>query len=279
MKYYQKVLALLLALCLAVALTACETAEKPAESFDEASVSSSEPEESAVENIEPIPEESVLPEPSLTVEDVAEMEAGSILTPEQVAEVGEECLFYAEELSDKTFERMYGVSYRIGCPVEREELRYLRLLHTGFDGETHIGELVCNEALAEDFVDIFHKLYQASYPIQQMRLIDEYGADDEWSMEENNTSCFCFRPVEGTKHLSQHAYGLAIDINPLYNPYITSRGYEPSNAGDYVDRSADIPYKIDENDLCYQLFKEKGYTWGGDWESVKDYQHFQLKAE
>ncbi|MCD7886433.1 MAG: M15 family metallopeptidase [Clostridiales bacterium] len=174
---------------------------------------------------------------------------------------------------------MEGVSFGADCTTAREDLRYVRVLHTGFDGETHIGELVVNRAIAEDIVEIFQSLYEASYPIEKMLLVDEYGGDDELSMEDNNTSCFNFRAVSGTEHLSQHAYGLAIDVNPLYNPYITASGYEPYNAGDYIDRTLDTPYKIDESDLCYQLFTQHGFTWGGSWSSVKDYQHFQKPIE
>ena len=100
------------------------------------------------------------------------------------------------------------------------------------------------------------------------------------SCEANNTSCFNYRQVVGSSSLSKHALGLAIDINPLYNPYITYNGdgsanVYPENAADYVDRSKEFPYKIDENDLCYKLFTEHGFTWGGHWNNVKDYQHFQ----
>ena len=115
-------------------------------------------------------------------------------------------------------------------------------------------------------------------------MIDEYDGDDLASMEDNNTSCFNYRPVEGTSSLSKHALGLAIDINPFYNPYITynkdgSEKVSPANASAYADRTSSFPYKIDENDLCYQLFKEHGFTWGGHWNSCKDYQHFQNVVE
>ena len=122
-------------------------------------------------------------------------------------------------------------------------------------------------------------LYQASYPIERIRLIDEYGGDDTLSMEANNTSCFNYRVVDGTSSLSRHAYGLAVDINPLYNPYVTypngKRRVSPAASEIYADRSLDFPAKIDKNDLCYQLFTEHGFTWGGNWKTMKDYQHFQ----
>ena len=208
---------------------------------------------------------------------IMDMEAGTILSREDLEDIDIDELFISETISDKVFDRMDGLSYGRECTTKREDLRYLRVLHRGFDGETHIGEIVCNKAIAKDLLYIFRQLYQEEYPIEKVLLVDEYGGDDEMSMEDNNSSCFNFRPVAGTGHLSQHAYGRAIDINPLYNPYITSDGFVPVNAGDYVDRSAQNPYKIDKNDLCYQLFDERGFTWGGSWNSVKDYQHFQKK--
>lgn len=214
----------------------------------------------------------------ITAEDIAERKAGSIVTADELKEISNmDALFYSEEIPDSVFARMDGVSFGEGCIVSREDLRYVRVLHIGFDEKTHIGELVCNQALADDFVSVFKELYEESYLIEKMLLVDEYDGDDEKSMEDNNTSCFNFRPVPGSDHLSQHAYGRAIDVNPLYNPYITADGYTPVNAGAYTDRSENTPHKIDEGDLCYQVFTEHGFFWGGNWNSVKDYQHFQMK--
>ena len=206
---------------------------------------------------------------------VKEMEAGTVLSEEDLEGIDTGKLFTSEEIPDRVFERMEGVSFGQGCVTPRDQLRYLRVLHKDFNGDTCIGEIVCNRDIAEDLIYIFRELYKADYPIEKIRLVDDYDGDDELSMEDNNTSCFNFRPVAGTGHLSKHAYGRAIDINPLYNPYITSSGYTPVNAGDYVDRSAENPYKIDEEDLCYRLFRERGFIWGGSGNSVKDYQHFQ----
>lgn len=187
--------------------------------------------------------------------------------------------FYVSEIPDDVFERMQGKSYKADCRVPREELRYVHILHTGFDGETKEGELVVNRAIADDVLDIFEKLYEASYPIEKVRLVDEYDADDEASMSDNNSSSFNYRCISHTNKISKHGLGMAVDINTLYNPYVkTVDGeltIEPAGAGDYVDRNADFPYKIDHDDLCYQLFTEHGFTWGGDWTSCKDYQHFE----
>ena len=187
--------------------------------------------------------------------------------------------FYYESLSNDIKTRITGLSYSLDCTVPYEELRYVSVLYNDFNDKSEVGELICNKAIAEDLVEIFYELYQADYPIEQIRLIDEYNADDDLSCLDNNTSCFNYRVVSGTTKLSKHARGLAIDINPFYNPYITypngvAHIATPGSEA-YADRTKDFAYKIDENDLCYQLFTEHGFTWGGAWSSVKDYQHFQ----
>lgn len=194
---------------------------------------------------------------------------------EQQEKESEMRIFTSEEISDEIFNRIYGISYGADCTIPREDLRYLTVSYVGFDGESHVGELICNKAISEDLLDIFEKLYDAKYEIERIELVDNYNGDDEASMAANNTSCFNFRFIAQTTKLSNHAKGMAIDINPLYNPYITSSGFTPINAGDYVDRSTAFAHKIDENDLCYQLFIEHRFTWGGSWTHSKDYQHFE----
>ena len=188
--------------------------------------------------------------------------------------------FYASEIDDVIFARIKGKSYKDNCTLPLDDLRYLHILHVGFDGETHEGEMICNTSIAGDLLDIFKKLYEAKYQIEKIKLVDEYNADDELSMRDNNSSCFNFRFISHTKKISKHGLGLAVDINTLYNPYTKvvdgKRILEPATAGEYVDRSKDFPHKIDENDLCYKLFIEHGFEWGGSWKSAKDYQHFEL---
>lgn len=187
--------------------------------------------------------------------------------------------FYYEPLNEEVKKRITGLSYGPDCIIPYEDLRYVRVLHIGFDGKPQIGELICNKAIAQDLVEIFYELYISFYPIEKIKLIDEYGADDTLSITDNNTSCFNFRVVEGSKNLSKHAYGMAIDINPFYNPYVTypngKMRVSPQASAPFADRSQDFPYKIDSSDLCYQLFKQHGFTWGGNWKTLKDYQHFQ----
>jgi N-acetylmuramoyl-L-alanine amidase len=192
--------------------------------------------------------------------------------------------FYTTELSAQLREYITGISYPDTGEellISYEELSYVHVLHYDFDGQVQEGELICNKAIAGDLLEIFEELYQAQYPIERIALVDAYGGDDEASMEDNNSSCFNYRVISGTTRISNHAYGLAIDINPLYNPYITGSGdaeeVQPVNGVDYTDRTLDFSHKIDHEDLCYRLFTEHGFTWGGDWSSSKDYQHFEKK--
>ncbi len=215
--------------------------------------------------------------------------------------------FFYQPLTDDVIARITGISYPVSetiapalavsatnivsdeaagsLAVSYDDLRYLGIKYYDFNGEVQVGELICNKGIAQDLVEIFYELYLNEYQIEKVRLIDEYNGDDTASMLDNNTSCFNYRVVDGTSSLSKHAIGCAIDINPFYNPYVvfnkdgSGETYiSPKGSEIYADRSQNFPYKIDENDLCYQLFKEHGFTWGGNWNSCKDYQHFQKAA-
>lgn len=191
-----------------------------------------------------------------------------------------ESQFYITEITDELFAKMQGKSYKDNCTVPREDLRYLHVLHKDLNGETKEGEMVVNQFIAEDVLEILKELYKADYPIEKIRLIDEYDASDEMSMRDNNSSSFNFRFISYTTTVSKHGKGLAVDINTLYNPYVKmvngSLSVEPATAVEYTDRSKDFRCKIDHNDLCYKLFTEHGFEWGGDWGSAKDYQHFEV---
>ena len=190
--------------------------------------------------------------------------------------------FCISRINDEIFSKIDGKSYKKNCSVSLENLRYLSLLHKNLNGEILRGEMICNVRIAEDLIDIFQKLFAANYPIEKVRLIDEYNADDELSMRDNNSSCFNFRYVPFTNRISLHGYGLAVDINPLYNPYIkTVNGKKiivPDNSADFEDREKNFPYKITEDDLCCKLFREHNFLWGGNcWDDEKDYQHFFIE--
>ncbi len=187
--------------------------------------------------------------------------------------------FFSTEITDKIKARIYGLSYKKDCTTPYEDLRYLSVWHIDFAKTPRRGELICHKSIAQDLIEIFRTLYEAGYPIAKIRLIDEYGADDDLSCMDNNTSCFNYRNIYGTSQLSLHALGLAVDINPFYNPYVTypdgNIRISPPGSEAYANRSAVFPYKIDENDLCFQLFNAHGFAWGGHWHPTKDYQHFQ----
>jgi hypothetical protein len=209
-------------------------------------------------------------------------EAGKVVTAAVIDSWGGEESCFAVLPIDSTMQAamIAGGSYPAsGALIGFDELRCIRVLHVNLDRDTLCGEMVCNKAIAADLVDIFRELFHLSYPIERMVRIDEYGAVDEDSMRANNSSSFCYRAIAGSTKLSNHAKGMAVDINPLYNPYVkTTNGktvIQPSTAGLYVDRKADYPYKIDENDAAYKLFVAHGFTWGGAWTSLKDYQHFE----
>ena len=189
-------------------------------------------------------------------------------------------VFSVHEIPDSIWTRMLGRSYPQGCEVRRSDLRYLELSYVDFEGQDHVGQMVCNKQIADDLLYIFRRLYEARYPIASMRLIDEFDADDSRSMAANNTSCFCYRRVAGSKSLSKHSRGMAVDINPLYNPcvYVKSGRVLPPEGIKYAhdrDKRKDIPSKIDTTDLCYRLFVSRGFRWGGTWRTIKDYQHFE----
>lgn len=210
---------------------------------------------------------------------------GSIVEEAEVNHQGIDRYFVSERISDDVFARMQDCSYRKGCPVSREQLRYLKVLHRNAEGKNQLGEMVCNVIIADKLLRVFRALYEAGYRIEQMRLIDDYEGDDDKSMSANNTSSFNYRHVSGTTTVSKHGYGLAIDINPRYNPYVKTRNgvtiVEPLNGKKYAfnrTNRTDIPYKIDRSDLAYKLLIKEGFIWGGAWRSVKDYQHFEYRG-
>lgn len=157
-------------------------------------------------------------------------------------------------------------------------LASLSVLHVDENGKTCKGTIICNKRIAQDLIEIFKALYKARYPIHSIRPVSEYGNDDERSMAANNTSCYNPRNTRNGG-ISKHARGMAIDINPLWNPciHISDKNaglIEPANAK-RTRKSTPKEPRIDKNDLCYRLFIKHGFRWGGSWRSLKDYQHFE----
>ena len=216
---------------------------------------------------------------------LTEWQAGRTVSQEAVDAFGgiDKC-FAAEPIPDGVWQRMQGKTYKENPYIGRDDLRHIRALHWDYDNQMHVGEMIVNKEIADRVVTIFRQLFDAKYPIQRMLLPDVYDADDETQMRDNNSSSFCYRAIAGSSKLSKHARGLAIDINTLYNPYYKDRDdgtrfIQPATAADYCDRSWDFLYKIDHDDLCFRLFTEAGFEWGGDWTSCKDFQHFELIEE
>ena len=216
---------------------------------------------------------------------LTEWQAGKTVTDEEIEAFGgiDKC-FAAEPIPDNVWNRMQGKTYKDNPYIGRSDLRHIRALHWDYDQKIHVGEMICNVMIADRVARILRQLYDAKYPIQRMLLPDVYDADDETQMRDNNSSCFCYRSIAGSTKLSKHARGLAVDINTLYNPYYKDRAdgtrfIQPATAEEYCDRTKSFPYKIDHNDLCFRLFTEAGFEWGGDWTSCKDFQHFELIEE
>ena len=167
-----------------------------------------------------------------------------------------------------------SASWRAGCPVEIADLRLLTVSHWDFEGAVRDGELVVHADVAESIARSFRELFDAAFPIERMELVDVYGGDDTRSMDANNTSAFNCRPATGSSRWSEHAYGRAIDINPVQNPYVPRRGaVQPSAGSAFVDRSPSTGV-ITADGPVVAAFAGIGWEWGGSWSSAKDYQHF-----
>lgn len=214
--------------------------------------------------------------------------AGTVVTGRELDMKHLEKYFQSFEIKTEgaVYGRINGKSYRDNPDVALGDLRYLKVLHYNFNHELQVGEIIVNKGLAEEVLEIFREFYDAEYEIQSMHLVDNYWtgdgeSSDSASIDENNTSCFNYRPVTGGKKLSNHAYGFAIDINPQQNPYVSYRDgkarWSHENANDYIDRSTGLPHVITHEDLAFKIFSAHGFSWGGDWNNPKDYQHFEKK--
>jgi hypothetical protein len=171
--------------------------------------------------------------------------------------------------------QMTGVSWHRGCPVPLPALRLLRLSYVGFDGRAHSGRLVANADAAPALVAAFRRLYAARVPIRRMEPVDAFGGSDFASIEADNTSAFNCRPVSGSSGWSQHAYGRAIDVNPIENPYVSAAGKTEHRASrPYLDRARRRPGMAVPGGAVVAAFTAQGWGWGGAWSGAKDYQHF-----
>ena len=226
--------------------------------------------------------------PDGMLDSISDLPAGKVISADKIDTSNLGRYFTSHEIvkDDAVYNRINGKSYKKNDNIGLSSLRYLKMLHVNFNGDYQVGEMIVNKKVASDVMDIFRNLCENRYQIYSMYLIDNFWAgtgskSDYASIDANNTSAFCYRAATGGGNLSKHALGLAIDINPQQNPYVTYKDGKPhyshDNAKDYVEnRSSDTPHVITKSDRAYKLFREKGWTWGGSWTSPKDYQHFQL---
>ena len=218
---------------------------------------------------------------------IADLKAGTLLSSSQIDKNNLSQYFTAVKIEegDSVYQRINGKSYQKNNDIKLSDLRYLKMLHMNFNNDIQVGEMIVNKSVADEVLGIFKSLFSDGYQIYSMYLIDDFweknaGTADWNSIEANNTSCFCYRAATGGSKLSKHALGRAIDINPMQNPYVTYKDGKPqyshSNAKDYVsNRSSKKAHVITTSDKAYKAFTKKGWTWGGNWSSPKDYQHFQ----
>ncbi len=180
----------------------------------------------------------------------------------------------ARALPPSVIERMTGSSWRPDprCPA-LAELAYVEVDHRTLDGGDARGELVVNARIAPQTLALFHRLWAIGFPIARMRLIDDHGADDDRSMAADNSSAFCFRTVAGTDLISQHAFGLAIDLNPVENPWVQPGRFVPAEGAPFLDRARLRPGMIVRPGPVTRVLDELGWEWGGDWRHASDYHH------
>lgn len=226
---------------------------------------------SACRNTEPEAPSSQ-PEPSRMEE-----EETPVKYPIEIAP-GEET-FSAAPLTDEIIETITGVSWKENDQVPLDALSLLTLSYIGFDGKRYTGQMIASAQVGGELTDIFRELYEGGFPIERMQLIDAYGADDNASMADNNTSAFCYREIDGTDILSNHSFGTAVDINPVQNPYVRGDLVQPEESRAYLERQDVRPGMIVPGDVCYNAFTSRGWSWGGEWTGgVTDFQHFEKET-
>lgn len=283
--------------------TAAEAAKEKETEKDSASEAITQTQtESAAETDK---EETAVPESET---DTEAAETSAAISPEEALLLPAETLIEPEddtdayfviqtvEEGDAVYNRIYGNSFPTDGGITTDEIRYLRVLHYDYNGQIRTGEIIVNAVAAEDTLAVFRELFDAAYQIRQMVLVDTYydagwpefahlergNQADSVSIAHDNTSAFNYRVASNDfSKLSNHAMGRAIDLNPLENPYVYVDGSVdgPSECLNYVDRSKATAdnHMIQEGDFVVTTFKNHGFSWGGDWEGDKDYQHFDYE--
>jgi len=185
--------------------------------------------------------------------------------------------FTSEPLPYEIIQLITGSTFHENTPFGFDALTYLTISYINFDGISSVGNMIVAAHLGEEVLDIFRELYEHRFPIYQIRLIDYFDADDTLSMAANNSSAFNFRYIAGTSIISRHGYGLAIDINPVQNPYIVGGRVLPPDGENYLNREDIRPGMIVKGCIVYNAFTSRGWIWGGDWTSPIDYHHFEKR--
>ena len=214
-----------------------------------------------------------------------QLRVGEAISDEEIENIDKYFTSSIIERDSEIFDRINGKSYRDNDDIALEDLRYLTIPYYNFEQQVILGEMIVNKDIQEDILNIFKELFNNKYEINSIRLIDDYWLDgwsaniaDNNSIEDNNTSCFCYRQVTGGESISNHGYGRAIDINPQQNPYVENGQNSHRNADEYVNnRYVGEPHVIvaSDEDICYSTFTKYGFTWGGNWLNPIDYQHFE----
>ena len=186
-------------------------------------------------------------------------------------------IFTAEPLPEHIIDLITGVTFHDTTPFGYDFLAYLTVTHVNFYGESVLGHLIVAADIAYEVLDIFREMYYGEFPIHSIILIDYFGASDYLSMAANNSHAFNFRYIAGTNTVSRHGFGVAIDINPVQNPYIRGGTIWPAAGAAYLDRSYVRPGMIVPGNVAYNAFMSRGWTWGGYWTSLRDYHHFELR--
>jgi len=186
-------------------------------------------------------------------------------------------VFTREPLPEYIIQFIAGVTFHDTTPFGHDYLTYLTVTHVNFYGESVIGHLIVADWLGDEVLDIFQEMYEGNFPIHSVKLIDHFDASDYYSMAANNSHAFNFRYIAGTNVISRHGFGVAIDINPIQNPYI--RGYTiwPAAGAEYLDRTYVRPGMIVPGSVAYNAFISRGWIWGGYWTWPRDYHHFERR--
>lgn len=170
-------------------------------------------------------------------------------------------------------------TWQPACPVAATDLRYLTMSFWGFDNRPHTGEMIVNARYADAITRAFGHIYDAKFPLEEMRVASQADLSAPPTGDGNNTTAFVCRPATGQKRWSAHAYGLAVDVNPFCNPYIRGDLVLPELATSYVDRANVRPGMIEPGDVVVRSLLSIGWSWGAEWTAPKDIQHFSATGD